>query len=164
MGGGLVLGWEKIHRKTLRLDCWDYSQASWYYVTICSADRVPCFGSMRGEQVQLSPLGQKAEELWLLLPSFLPYVELDYHVIMPDHMHAIIAITESGRSSLSSIVNQYKGSVSKWARQNGYKDFLWQRSYFDRVIRDDKSLAAIKEYIVNNALRLALEKSYPDNF
>ena len=161
---GDSMDWEKIHRKTLRLESWDYSQAGWYYITICTANRVPCLGNVVDEQVLLTPLGQRAEEQWLMLPTFLPYVELDYHVIMPDHMHGILAITESGRSTLGNIVNLYKGSVTKWAKQNGHGDFRWQRSFFDHVVRNDKSLAAIREYITTNALRLTLEKSYPDNF
>jgi len=156
--------WEKIHRKPMRLESWDYSQAGWYYITICTAGRVPHFGNVFGEEVVLSPLGKRVEEQLLQLPSLLSYVELDSHVIMPDHMHCIIAITESRRGTLSNIVNQYKGSISKWAKENGHKGFAWQRSYFDHVIRNDTSLAAIREYIANNALKLVLEKNYPENF
>jgi REP element-mobilizing transposase RayT len=156
--------WEKLRRKPMRLEAWDYSSEAWYYVTICTAKRNSYFGDIQNDQVVFSQLGQVAKEQWLMIPSCVHTVALDEFIFMPDHMHGIIEIIDGGGSSLSSIINSYKGAVTKWARHNGYANFAWQRGYFDHIIRDDKSLDRIREYIQINPLSRGLEKNHPENF
>jgi len=89
-----------------------------------------------------------------------PYVELDNYIIMPNHLHGILIINNSIRTgldlslqvkSLSSLIGVFKTTSSKLIRQKGFLDFSWQRSFYDHVIRTNKSLKNIREYIINNA-------------
>ena len=88
------------------------------------------------------------------------YIELDEFVIMPNHIHGILIINDSMRTghdlsvhkikSLSSLIGAFKTTSSKLIHQNGLSDFTWQRSFHDHIIRNDKSLNKIREYIRNN--------------
>jgi REP element-mobilizing transposase RayT len=78
---------------TLRLDEWDYRRPAWYFVTICTADRRPYFGRVRGGIVGLSPAGCIAAQEWRRTPSVRPYVRLGAWIVMPNHVHGLIGIT-----------------------------------------------------------------------
>lgn len=78
-------------KKSLRLRNHDYSQGN-YFITICTHDRIPFFGEVRSQQMHLSAIGQIAHEYWVDIPNHFPHVTLDAHIVMPDHMHGMIAI------------------------------------------------------------------------
>ena len=112
-------------------------------------------------------------------------IKIYSYVIMPNHIHGIIFIegcenaeTRCGvsqgnanknefshlrKNSLSVIINQFKGSVTKWCNKNGFPDFQWQRLFYERIIRSDKDLFQIRKYIKENPLRWEFEKGYSDN-
>ncbi len=94
---------------------------------------------------------------------------------MPNHVHGIIIFNDSVetrdrvslqqfgstlKNSLSLVINQYKGSVTRFARKNGYKDFMWQSRFYDHIIRNEKDLHRIRTYIQNNPLKYELDKYY----
>lgn len=150
---------------------WDYGSHGLYFVTICTKDRVPYFGeivsSQTGSETQsiasllVTDISKVAYDNWLQIPTYHPYVELDEFIVMPDHIHGILFINKPDkvtwdfnqfgpqRNNLASIIRGYKSSVKQFATVNNI-DFIWQASYHDRVIRDDKEYANIKEYIHNN--------------
>ncbi len=167
------------HRKLNRLDNYDYSQNGYYFITICAK-----------EKIELSEIGKITNQCWLEIPKHFPDVILDEFVIMPNHMHGIIIIennvaignndhcfefvgNENFRSlrgwhgakshSLSSIIRGFKIGVTKWCRQNNNHEFLWQKSFYDHIIRDEKSLAKIREYIVNNPAKWDLDRNNSEN-
>ena len=78
---------------TLRLDEWDYRRSAWYFVTICTHDRISYFGTVRNGIVGLSPAGCIAAHEWRRTPEVRPYVRLDAWIVMPNHIHGLIGIT-----------------------------------------------------------------------
>ncbi|MDH5681100.1 MAG: transposase, partial [Spirochaetota bacterium] len=83
---------EKQHRKSIRLKDYDYSQAGFYFVTICTKNRECVFGEVVGGEVVLSHQGQIVEECWKAIPEHYPSVRLDEFVIIPNHVHGILCI------------------------------------------------------------------------
>jgi putative transposase len=95
------------HRRSTRLRDWDYSWPWWYYVTIVVKDRKCMFGAVHGDHVELSDLGKVADDCWRQIPQHHPGVELDDHVVMPNHVHGIIIMNDSPRRDV-----QY-GNISR---------------------------------------------------
>ncbi len=139
-------------RKPLRLTHYNYSTAGFYFVTICTKDRACMFGSIEEGTMHLNAAGLLAREEWTKTLTYLKGVELDVFVVMPNHLHAILIIKEQAYT-LGDIIGHYKSRASKGIRKAGFMGFAWQRLYHDRVIRGEKDLERIREYIVNNRLK-----------
>jgi REP element-mobilizing transposase RayT len=171
-------------RKSPRLKCWDYSNPHWYFITICTDNHTKLFGRIEKEKMVLNKLGQYAETCLKTISDHYQNAELDYYVIMPNHIHAIIIINPvemrhgiskqndnqelryaptSQKITLGNIIGSFKSAVTKWAHQNFYKNFKWQRSFYDRIIRNEKELYQIRKYIEQNPLAWDLEKSITEN-
>jgi len=116
--------------------------------------------------VQLSSLGRLVDELWQETSTIRPNVHLDAYVIMPNHIHAIVFVPEQLSSSaprrrlhrdsasLSSLVAGYKSAVTSRARSAGFTtNTVWQRGFFEHVIRDDAQLERARTYIFENPMR-----------
>ncbi len=82
------------HRRSVRLRAYDYAQAGAYFVTICVQGRECLLGEVRGAAVALSPIGRRADGWWNDLPRRFPNLDLDASVVMPNHMHGIVVLTE----------------------------------------------------------------------
>ena len=123
--------------KNIRLKDYDYSSDGFYFITICTNYRKPY-------------LTGKSEEIVAQFIEQLPYkisgVKLDYYRIMPSHIHLILVLEEC-QLKLSEIVRRLKAVTTKQVRFR-----LWQPNYYEHVIRDDKALAKVREYIQNNPL------------
>lgn len=149
-------------RRRQRLDGFDYTTVGYYFVTLCVQGRLPLFGHVFSGQVERSAAGDAIEGTVQDLPSRFPGVRLDTLMIMPDHVHVILFL--DGRTArLSEIVHWFKSqSTARYARgvrEQGWKRFLgtlWQRGFYDRVIRTDKELNGIREYVLTNAVRWEL--------
>ena len=154
-------------RKQNRLVKYDYSSPGYYFITSCTKNRLEHFGVVeKGIMIQ-NDTGKIAEEIWKRTPLFYRDVSVDEFIIMPNHIHGIIIINppkQAGglRYSLSQIVGSYKNTVTKLARQNN-KEFAWQPSFYDHVIRKDESLDKIRDYVRNNPLQWELDKNNPEN-
>jgi REP element-mobilizing transposase RayT len=147
-------------RRSLRLRDYDYASAGAYYVTICTAVRLAVFGQVVGGVMHLSQEGAIAEQEWLRTPLLRPNVELDAFVVMPDHMHMIAVIAthaplastpgsfQSPSQTIGAIVRGFKGAVTK---QIGWP--VWQRNYYDHIVRSDRDLERIRRYIAENPAR-----------
>ena len=85
-------------KASFRLASWDYSWPGWYFVTIVVQDRRCCFGKVIGDRIIYTPLGRAADECWNAIPEHHPGVRLDEYVIMPNHLHGIIVLTDNGSS------------------------------------------------------------------
>jgi REP element-mobilizing transposase RayT len=174
---------DKFRIESARLKNWDYSNPWWYYVTINTRNHICYFGYVVNGKMILNELGKIAEQEWLKTAEIRKNVELDYYVIMPNHIHGIIIInddveTRRGvslqsenenkfskpiKNSLSVIINQFKGSVKRWSNKNYYEFFQWQPRFYDRIIRNEKELHHIHRYIEQNPLMWDLEKGDPEN-
>lgn len=87
---------EKHHRRSIRLNGYDYSQAGAYFVTLCLHNREPLFGQVVCGAMQLNPAGHMIEKWWAELPHKFASIDVDEYVVMPDHYHGIIVVTEVG--------------------------------------------------------------------
>ena len=196
---------EKHNRKSIRLPEFDYSQEGFYFVTKCCQDMVCRFGSVVDGKMVLNECGRITKESWEEIPIHFPEVQLHAFVIMPNHVHGIIEITEnvgakqfspnietdgakdvsplqiqntyvspdnetdgakqlsplrSPSKTIGSIVRGYKIGVTKWVRQNTNIHKLWQRNYYEHVIRNDHSFNQITEFILTNPLKWEFDKFY----
>lgn len=151
-------------RKALRLKGYDYSEAGFYFVTICSFKRKCIFGKIESARFVPTFLGRIITERWKLIPAFFPLASLDLFVLMPNHLHGIIQLIDSRRDSLSKIVNGFKAGVSREAKPLNIELPIWQRSFHDRIIRDEESLVALRQYIVDNPVQWHADELNPSRF
>ncbi len=90
------------HRRSIRLQTWDYSWGWWYYITLCTHERECLFGEIVGDAMELNGTGKFVEEEWLKTSTIRPNVELDDYVIMPNHVHGIIIINDPNQPDISA--------------------------------------------------------------
>ena len=163
-------------RKTPRLPEYDYSQAGAYSVTVCVQNRECLLGSILKGELQLNPAGLMVEKWWQKLASNFPTVKIDFYVVMPNHFHGIVFISEAPGTSegghtgppLQKIIQWFKTmSTNEYihgVKEHGWQPFqgqLWQRSFYDHVIRNDESLNRIREYIKYNPQRWDVDRENP---
>ncbi len=139
-------------RKRIRLAEFDYASPNGYFVTVCSRDRAPIFGDVTDHRVRLTWIGTLVSEAWLAMPCYWPNVALDAFVVMPNHIHGVLLLTDEGRKNpaptLGDVIGGFKAGVS---RQAGTP--IWQRGFWDRVIRSERECNRIRRYIDNNPAR-----------
>jgi REP element-mobilizing transposase RayT len=162
----------KYRNKTARAPWWDYGEDAAYFVTINTRDRRRSFGDVMDEKMQLSEIGNIANQCWIDIPKHFPFVRLGDYVVMPDHVHGILIIDKTGYNAgpkpapdwqhqpsknkfgpqsqnLPSLVRGYKIGVTKGARKI-IPGFAWQPRYHDHLIRDEWEYQRIAAYIQNN--------------
>jgi len=165
-------------RKSNRLKNFDYSSKGWYFITICTENRHKYFGNVQNQKMILNKYGEIANKFWLEIPKHYSSIDIDKFVIMPNHVHGIVIIrgqnkdrnvdmnvgtghcpvptmkmniNENNYGLLSKVINGYKNVTTKIIRYklNNYL-FHWQRSYYDQIIRNLRSLQKIRNYIESN--------------
>lgn len=152
------------HRRSIRLREFDYSSIGGYFVTTCVQNRECLFGEVLDGVMVLNDAGRLVESVWNGLPERFPSIELDAFVAMPNHVHFIINIEVSagkdgagqGRApTLDRIVGAFKSisatQVNRLLLRTGQP--LWQRNYYERVIRNDAELNGFRDYIIHNPLK-----------
>ncbi len=159
------------HRRSIRLQGYDYSQSGKYYVTICAQDKSHVFGQVVEGEMHLSEHGEIVALAWSDLPRRYPHIRLGAFVVMPNHVHGIIEIVGAGlrtrpyksaKHGLPEIVRGFKTYSARHLNeiQGTAGRPLWQRNYYEHIIRNDDELNKIREYISTNPLRWA---SDPEN-
>ncbi|HOV71833.1 MAG TPA: transposase [Dysgonamonadaceae bacterium] len=168
------------HRRSIRLQGFDYSQAGFYFITLCTQNREYLFGEILNGEIRLNEFGKIAYQCWLEIPNHFPNVQLDECVIMPNHIHGIIELKDIGNieigvqnfepqrfepqrfepqrneyqhiipRSIGSIIRGFKIGVTKGLRQNTDIYVVWQRNYYECIIRNEVELNRIRQYIINN--------------
>ena len=146
-------------RKPMRLSDFDYTTPHAYFLTICTKERGHCLASITSTGVyQLKPMGRIAAENVETIPTHFPEVVVNQYVIMPNHVHLLLSIGCNGvevTHSIPVIIQSYKASVS---RSVGYS--VWQRSYYDHVVRNEEDYRNIWQYIENNPLKWQLDRFF----
>lgn len=135
-------------RKNIRLPNYDYHQNGLYFITICSKNRKHLFGKITQGSILLNAMGQQVQEIFQYLHHKYPDIDIVQYLIMPDHVHAIIrlmGVKNAASLSLRYFINTFKGMASRTCKTS-----LWQRGYYDHIIRNKKELLRIMEYIENN--------------
>ncbi len=180
------------HRRTIRLRDYDYSQAGAYFVTVCAWKKECLFGEIKDGEMLLNEYGEIVMKCWDDLPNHYQYTQLDEFVIMPNHVHGIIILnvgaglkpalvnsdktyqTHEARAGLkpaptiqrglSEIIRALKTFSSKQINliRNNPGVPLWQRNYYEHIIRDEKELHTIRQYIRYNPLKWAEDEENPN--
>ena len=146
-------------RKLQRLHGFDYSKANYYFVTICTDERNELFGKIG----KPNEFGSIAEAKLLEIENHYENVFVDKYVIMPNHIHVIIVLknhkTERSRPfpTLSQIVGLYKSGVTKTIHEKNPELKVWQKSFNDVIIRNEKAYNEICKYIYDNPLKAELD-------
>ena len=203
---------KKHHRRSIRLKGYDYSKPGMYYVTIVTHNHKCFFGKIENGKMILNEYGEIAQQCWTEITRRFPNIEIDEYIIMPDHIHAIIKITnppvgttlavvpdktdgavvpnktdgavvpdktdgavvpdkiinnfgtytdtnitDTKPPSLGDIVGAYKSIVSNkcllvFKQKNQYMGKLWQRNYYEHIIKNNTRLGRIRKYIINNSV------------
>ncbi len=154
-------------RRPLRLSDFDYSQPGPYFVTILK-ERACILGTIADSVMMLTELGDVVTSSWHELPRHYPAISLDAFVVMPNHLHGIIFVgagspRPSSGPTLSNIVGYFKYQSTKRMNElrNSPGASLWQRNFFEHVIREDHSLNRIREYIFTNPERWEMDRNNP---
>ena len=165
----------------------DYTQAGYYFVTIVVKERECLLGDVVGEEMKMNDMGRIVAASWEWLGDQYSYVELDEYIVMPNHVHGIIVI----RNTCDGPIASYRGGDSRIAptvpsQVQKRKSLgrlvgavktvsartvnlgrgtpgqpLWQRNYYEHVIRNEESLSQIRQYIRNNPAKWALDREHP---
>ena len=180
------------HRRSIRLKGYDYSQAGAYFITICAHNRECLFGEIVDEEMVLNEYGKLVEYTWADLVNHVEGIELVAFVVMPNHVHGIIDIvgagsepartepartepartepapTEpapTGRYGLPEIVRQFKTFSARRINtlRNTSGTPVWQRNYWEHIIRNEKSYNDIAAYITNNPVQWEIDQLYVGN-
>ena len=152
--------------KQMRKPDHNYRTPGYYFITLKTAGSKNLFGSYeKGNDVLLSQIGQIAVDCWKRNDDVYQTVSNDLYRFMPNHMHALLLL-EFGQSTrdsgihLSTVVNSYKGVVTKEARRltGNPKLQVWQRNYYERIVTTQQALENIRNYILYNPLMIELEE------
>jgi len=170
------------HRRSIRLREYDYSLVGAYFVTVCANGRECLFGDCADGDMRVNDAGRMVVDIWNSLPERFPNVALDEYMIMPNHFHGIIVLEDANErrgepcvrpygthvGSVSRIVQAFKSLTTvkyirgvndrNWSQFSGR---LWQRNFYERIIRDEKEMSAIREYIRFNLSKWTLDKENP---
>lgn len=166
-------------RSPLRLKNYDYASNGAYFVTICTKDRECLFGEITERKMRLNEFGEIVRDEWLKTPVVRPGVELDVFVVMPNHIHGIVVLSNKeigskavtnrkgcgpASSSVGAMIGQFKSATTKRIRaMNRRSGLIWQRDYYDHIIRDESDLNKIREYIIQNPMRWMEDENHPMN-
>ena len=147
---------DRPSRRPTRLPGFDYSTANYYFVTICTFEKQCLFGNPDA----LNNIGMLAYSDMQVISDHYEGVTVDCFVVMPNHIHAIIALDSPG-ISLDKIIGQYKSGVSRKANKLFAQKPIWQRSFHDHIIRNQASYEKIWTYVVYNAQKWEEDCFYP---
>jgi putative transposase len=198
---------ERHHRRSIRLEDYDYSWAGAYFLTTCAHKRACLFGEIRSDEMIPNPAGMLVQSEWDALPKRFPMLELDAFVLMPNHVHGIVVITEDAWTSehvdqrahagrgrnpdvgatlavahsaenragtrpaptLGDVVGAFKSLTTHryviGLREHGwpgYRRRLWQRNYYEHIIRNSDELKQIRQYIADNPAQWMADRENPD--
>ena len=157
------------HRRSIRLRNYDYAQAGAYYVTLCESERECLFGEIPpGGPMKYSAAGEIVAEQWLWLGEHFDQVELDASQVMPNHFHGILLLSDPElpgvpRKPLGQLIGAFKTTSAKQINQlRGTPGAaVWQRDFFEHIIRGPHSLERIRRYIELNPSRWANDRMNP---
>jgi putative transposase len=180
----------RFTRRSIRLKGYDYSQAGAYFVTLAVQNRDCILGEIKNSNVILSDVGRITAASWEWLASQYPYVELSEWIVMPNHLHGILVIHPDGgensaagidgsgpcwggsrtaptRSAptkpLGGLIGAFKTvSTKKWNVMNHTPGaVLWQRNYYEHIIRNDQEWESISRYIIANPINWVKDENFP---
>jgi putative transposase len=185
------------HRRSIRLQGYDYTLAGAYFVTLCTWDRSCFFGDIVDGQMAPSPFGLVVASFWDQIPVHATHVSLDAFVLMPNHVHGILVLSGDHRAeagdaltqcvpfdpdaedtsassnrphgttpgSLGAVLQNWKSTATRRINQMRHTlgARVWQDNYYEHIIRNERELWAIRQYIENNPAQWAQDREHPQN-
>ena len=159
----------KHHRRSIRLRGHDYTGRGVYFITICVQNRECLLGNVINRKMRLNEFGEIALAHWNQIPIHFPGVELDAFVVMPNHVHGVVIFTDNvgagqsrpyvstptGKPALGHVIRHFKyQSTMQINDKRGMPPIpIWQRNYFERIIRNSDEQERIRRYIIENPER-----------
>lgn len=166
---------QKHHRHSIRVPGYNYASAGGYFVTIVSQGRACLFGEIRDGEMILNDAGRMVQKIWETIPERFVGIELGAYIIMPNHFHPILIINEPvgatlvvaqnragtspapTKSTLGDVIGAFKSITThkyiQGVKESGWPPFdkkLWQRNYYEHIIRNDDDYQRIQRYIESN--------------
>lgn len=179
------------HRRSIRLKGYDYSQAGLYFITTCCKNRVCLFGEVVDAQMILNDAGKMIEKEWLALVNRFTNIYLHEHIVMPNHFHGILEIMDtnlaaplvsglddisqpqeisSKNKTIGDMMDAFKSITTveyirgvKTMNWQPFNKKVWQRNYYEHIIRNEKAYQNISNYILNNPAKWEADKFNPIN-
>jgi len=158
---------------------YDYTTPGAYFVTIGTQNRGCLFGEILDGQLRLNELGRIVSEEWLRTAAIRSSIAIDEFIVMPNHFHGLLLINCRGTArraptverfgkpvsgSLPTIIRSFKSAVTR--RINQYRKtfgrLLWQRGYYERVVRNNEELNSLRKYIMDNPAQWFFDEKNPD--
>ena len=169
-------------RRSIRLRGYDYRQSGVYFVTVFANQQRRIFGHMNDNGFICSELGRIVKEEWQRVERLRANVQMDLFVVMPNHLHGLVFIGDSGPSedappnspravsrsqtlqagSLGAIIGQFKIAVTRQAKSQHLhpQHKIWQRNYHEHIVRSEQSLNELRQYIMTNPARWREDSLY----
>ena len=175
---------DEPRRRSVRLRGYDYSTPGAYFITVCTQNRLPLFGEVANGRMEANRLGSVIEDCWAKLPDHYDNVALDAFILMPNHVHGVIIIEDGPtcvgaglKPALPAAVSVRRHGVPEIVR--AFKTFsarkinemrastgtpVWQRGFYDHVIRDDGELDRVRTYVMDNPRKWSEDADNPANW
>lgn len=146
------------HRCSIRLKGYDYTRPGAYFITIVTQNRKLLFGKISNGEMKPNDFGEIVESCWLALPQHYPQLILDEFALLPAHVHCIMIIKNKSRHGIPEFVRAFKTFSARRINQQRKSPgtTVWQRDYYEHIIRDEDALIRIRTYIKNNPLNWSM--------
>ena len=176
------------HRRSIRLQQYDYTQSGFYFIAICTHNRFCLFGAIDNHTMRFTEQGEIAVACWSVIPDHFSIIELDEFIVMPNHVHGILRVGDfrgtacraptTGAAttttafeqfgvpvsgSIPTVIRSFKSAVTKGINdlsQSSARCVVWQRNYWEHLIRDEVELQRLREYIRNNPVHWVSDQLY----
>ena len=142
-------------RKRIRLQGYDYSEGNMYFITICVKDRLEMLGEIIDDNIKLTKEGKIVKQNINKIEQIYKNTIIDEYVIMPNHIHILLLINYKSSVTTSKIIKHFKTNIT---REIEYS--IWQKSFYEHIIRNEKEYSKIKEYIKNNVINWRKDKYF----
>lgn len=172
---------DQHHRRSIRLSGYDYATPGAYFITICTQHRACVLGTIDADTMYPNAAGEMTLAVWHSLPERFPCVALDAFVVMPNHVHGLIVIAENATpmpehaegmtapcASLGAVVGAWKSLTTQGYLRGihdcGWPCFdnrLWQRNYWEHIVRDDAEMQRLRRYILTNPSHWQEDQLHP---
>lgn len=165
-----------FRRKRVRLSGFDYTQPTTHFITLCTQNRLPLFGQINNVRMNRNAAGQLIHNTWFEIGDRFPMISLDEFITIPNHIHGLFCLNIPsgvddipGNVSIPDILQWFKTKTTYDYSQKvhgevwtPYNKKLWQRSFYDRIVRDSRELQRIRIYIRDNPINWELDEYHSD--